>query len=90
MLFLVGIYTEYDRRPQPLFSRSTGRIVRLIWLKLIFFMNHYYRRIGRTNKTPRQFALRVNKHVSYGGKNNQDFCLFLNHALDFKFALRQV
>lgn len=54
--------------------------------KLTFFMSHYYGRVERTNRTPRQFALRVNKHVSYRGKNNRHFCLFLNHAIEFKFV----
>ena len=70
----------------PKFSRFCRPHSGTDLVKLIFFMNHYYRRIKRTNKSPRQFALRVNKHVSHRGKNNQDFCLFLNHALEFKLA----
>ena len=63
MLFLA---IEYTLRPSPPFSRlirphsATDCVV-----KLIFFINHYHERVGRTNKTPRQFALRVNKHVSH-------------------------
>jgi hypothetical protein len=69
-----------------LFSRYMGLIVRVICGLCWFASWTIVAGIERTNKTPRQFALRVNKHVSHSGKNNQDFCLFLNHALDLTFA----